>query len=139
MKKSIKIWLLAILYQTVILGFLFHETIGVTGIIIPIELIGGLPGLLIFNVILHVVQKGSNSLSRKWFHLALGAFFAAILTSSMTLLFFKLLLGEMLAASSLLLVLPSGIATLISLLSLLNNFLKLGFMQAPTSDEVLTP
>jgi len=116
MKTSVKIWLLAILYQTIIFAFLFRAG-GEVFILLPIEFIGGLPGLLIFHVVFNAIKNSNATLFQKWFNTVLGTIFSACFTSGLTLLLFFGMLENGLTLETFMLVIPSAIATILSLFS----------------------
>ncbi|KAA5537127.1 hypothetical protein F0919_05500 [Taibaiella lutea] len=116
MKEALKIWLLAIVYQTIIFFILLDEIREVIIILIPIELIGGLPGLFLFGVIVNHQTKSYNSLQSKWIYLIIGSFATAWFTTSLTGLVLGIPFSSPFGEGARLIA-PAPIAALLSLLT----------------------
>lgn len=84
MKTAFKIWLVAIVYQTIIFFVLMEDIREAVIILIPIELIGGLPGLLLFGVVVNYLANARMGLHFKWLYLIIGALATAYFTTSLT-------------------------------------------------------
>lgn len=97
MENTFKIWLLAILYQTIILSL----TSGMMNapdeyvIVLLIELAGGIPGLFLFWAVMHHLNISQSSLRIKWSYAIAGAVIAATTTTMLTALFLDLPLREL--------------------------------------------
>lgn len=96
MKMSIKIWLLAILYQTIIFIMMKDAFSEYTVIIIPIELAGGLPGLFLFDLLVKLLKRSNDNIALKWVWIIIGGALAAFITSVITAMFFGDLVKEFL-------------------------------------------
>ena len=111
MKTSFRIWLGAILIQPLI----FAVQMGIyAAVIIPIEIVGSIPGILIFTFFFNKVMTMRTSLSTKWLLVLLIGF----ITAALTMLSFLLLFAgieRMLDYDGILLLIPAPIAALISI------------------------
>lgn len=116
MKLSIKIWLLAIVYQTLIFLVFLWEIPASLAILIPIEFIGGLPGLLIFEICFNNIQQNKDSTRTKWLYTIWLTLFASFATTAITIIVLCTL-WDMInhSAETFVLTLPTIAAALLSL------------------------
>ena len=103
-----KIWLLAILYQTIIFSFCLNDFWHFAILIIPIEFIGSLPGLFLFGVFLKHLHKSDYSIDVKWFLITFGVSLIALLSAFFTGLSITSLSSIMMQSRDFLLPAPSA-------------------------------
>lgn len=116
MKISFKIWLVAILYQTIILVFTagVPDAAKVYIILLLIELVGGIPGLFLFGAIMHHLHISTGSSRIKWSYAITGAVIAATATTLLTALFLGLSLKSLFGAE-IGLIYPAPLSAMLSL------------------------
>jgi NADH:ubiquinone oxidoreductase subunit 6 (subunit J) len=116
MKNTFRIWLLAILYQTVIFPFTFGMMINAEAymFLFLIGFVGGIPGLFLFGAVMHHLHLSQSSPRIKWGYAIGGAIIAAIATTLLTALFLGLMLKQLLNAEIGLLY-PTPLSALLSL------------------------
>lgn len=70
MKITLRIWLTALIIQPIIFAFYMQKD---ALIIIPFELIGSLPGIIVFGLMLNAVASMQLPLPVKWIWISLAA------------------------------------------------------------------
>jgi hypothetical protein len=97
MKNTFKIWMLAILYQTIIFSLTsgMMDTAEAYIIMLLIELVGGIPGLFLFGAVMHHLYLSRSSLRIKWGYAIAGAIITSTTTTLLTALFLGLPLKKL--------------------------------------------
>lgn len=116
MKHTIRIWLLAILYQTFILSLTsdMMDTTEACIIMLLIGFIGGIPGLFLFGAVMHHLYVSQSSPGMKWVYAITGAIITATATTLLTAIFLGLPFKELFDAEFGL-VYPAPLSALLSL------------------------
>lgn len=97
MRVAFKIWVLAIIYHTVIFSILYGGlSDGMIFLFVPAELIGGLPGLFIYSAILFHLHIGTYPLKRKWVIAIVGIVLSNMIATMLTVIFFEVKPSEIL-------------------------------------------
>lgn len=128
MTHAFRIWITAIAYQSILFAItidMMKEEPGLWVIMLPIEFLGGLPGLFLFSVLLRQVYLSRSSPGSKWLSMALSASGSALATTILTASCFGLSFPGMLYKEPGLMF-PAPLAALLALLtyaSSLNKFL----------------
>lgn len=118
MKTAIKIWGLAIVYQTFIYTAMEQEwEWSLMILLLTIELVGGLPSLFIYGAILHHLHIGKLPLKRKWIIAITGALLTALINVVLAVLFFGIVPANVFDAFFVLFI-PAPLAALLALFSL---------------------
>ncbi len=91
MRVAFKIWLLAIIYHTIIFSLLYGGLgDGMIFLFVPAELIAGLPALFIYSAILFHVHIGNYPLKRKWLITVIGIILSTMIATMLTVMFFEI-------------------------------------------------
>lgn len=126
MNIAFRIWLTAVIYQSVIFSFtldIVREEPALWILLLPIELLGGLPGLLAFIAGMKNITGSRLSYHTRWALLILLTFSAALGTTSLTAMVFDISLRHILEGG-IGLIWPAPASALLALLTYVNTLKK---------------
>lgn len=127
MTHAFRIWITAIAYQSILFAItleMMKEEPALWIIMLPIEFLGGLPGLLLFAILFRQVYRSGSSPGSKWLCMILFATGSALITTILTAVCFGRSFPRMLFQDTAL-IYPAPLAALLALITYASSLNKL--------------